>query len=137
MPNNEAAWLVAKHAPLQVKDAPYTEPGAGEILVSNHAVAVNPVDWFKPSAGGSDVQLDQVPLLATTKGPRRTEAYRARLTSTVARCYRTLSVSSGPAVMNQRLKRPRGASRRKSHMKGAVTLVFGSAFLAISASPRT
>jgi NADPH:quinone reductase-like Zn-dependent oxidoreductase len=51
MPNNEAAWLVAKHAPLQVKDAPYTEPGAGEILVSNHAVAVSPVDWFKPSAG--------------------------------------------------------------------------------------
>src|SRR5450631_591849 len=39
--------------------------------------------------------------------------------------------------MNQRLKRPPGASRRKSHMKGAVTLVFGSAFLAISASPRT
>jgi hypothetical protein len=35
MPNNEAAWLVSKHAPLQVKDAPYTEPGAGEILVSN------------------------------------------------------------------------------------------------------
>jgi hypothetical protein len=54
-----------------------------------------------------------------------------------ARCYRTLSVSSGPAVMNQRLKWLPGASRRKSHMKGAVTLVFGSAFLAISASPRT
>jgi hypothetical protein len=51
MPNNEAAWLVAKHAPLQVKDAPYTEPGAGEMLVSNHAVAVNPVDLFKPSGG--------------------------------------------------------------------------------------
>ena len=50
MPNNEPAWLVAKHAPLQVKDAPYTEPGAGEILVSNHAVPVNPVDLFKPSA---------------------------------------------------------------------------------------
>jgi hypothetical protein len=29
MPNNEAALLVAKHAPLQVKDAPYTEPRAG------------------------------------------------------------------------------------------------------------
>ena len=133
MPNNEAAWFVA---PLQMKDAPYTEPGAGEILVSNHAVAVNPVDWFT-LRWRSDVQLDQVPLLATTKGPRCTEAYRARLTSTVPRCYRTLSVSSGPAVMNQRLKRAPGASRRESHMKGAVTWVFGSAFLAISASPRT
>ena len=46
MPKNQAAWLVAKHAPLQVRDAPYTEPGAGEILVRNHAVAVNPVDWM-------------------------------------------------------------------------------------------
>ena len=52
MPSNEAAWLVAKHAPLQVKDAPYTEPGTGEILVRNHAVAVNPVDWMVQYLGG-------------------------------------------------------------------------------------
>jgi len=46
MPKNEAAWLVAEHEPLEVKVAPYTEPRAGEILVKNHAVAVNPVDWM-------------------------------------------------------------------------------------------
>ena len=46
MPKNEAAWQVAKHQPLQVKDAPYTEPAAGEILVRNRAIAVNPVDWI-------------------------------------------------------------------------------------------
>lgn len=51
MPQNEAAWLVAKHQPLQVKDAPYTKPKAGEMVVRNHAIAVNPVDWFKPFAG--------------------------------------------------------------------------------------
>jgi NADPH:quinone reductase-like Zn-dependent oxidoreductase len=51
MPKNEAAWLVAKHQPLQVKDAPYTEPQAGEILVRNRAVAVNPVDWMIPHLG--------------------------------------------------------------------------------------
>ena len=51
MPSNEAAWLVAKHSPLQVREAPYPEPGAGEIVVKNHAVAVNPVDWMKPYAG--------------------------------------------------------------------------------------
>ena len=34
MPKNEAAWLVAKHAPLQVKAAPYLEPGPGEIVVA-------------------------------------------------------------------------------------------------------
>lgn len=48
MPKNEAAWMMAKHDSLQVKEAPYVEPGAGEILVRNHAVAVNPVDWMLP-----------------------------------------------------------------------------------------
>jgi NADPH:quinone reductase-like Zn-dependent oxidoreductase len=51
MPKNEAAWVVARGKPLEVKDAPYTEPGAGEILVRNHAVAVNPVDWMIPYLG--------------------------------------------------------------------------------------
>jgi len=35
-----------------VKDAPHTEPAAGEILVRNHAVAVNPVDWAVQYLGG-------------------------------------------------------------------------------------
>jgi len=51
MPKNEAAWVVAQGKPLEVKDAPYTEPAAGEILVKNHAVAVNPVDWMIPYLG--------------------------------------------------------------------------------------
>jgi NADPH:quinone reductase-like Zn-dependent oxidoreductase len=51
MPKNEAAWLVGKHQPLQVKDTPYTEPGPGELLVRNRAVAINPVDWAKPFVG--------------------------------------------------------------------------------------
>jgi NADPH:quinone reductase-like Zn-dependent oxidoreductase len=52
MPQNEAAWLATKHGPLQVKEAPYTEPGPGEILVRNRALAVNPVDWMLPYLGG-------------------------------------------------------------------------------------
>lgn len=52
MPDNEAAWLAAKHEPLQVTAAPYTEPGDGEILVRNRAIAVNPVDWILPYLGG-------------------------------------------------------------------------------------
>jgi NADPH:quinone reductase-like Zn-dependent oxidoreductase len=51
MPKNEAAWLVAKHDLLQVSEAPYPEPAAGEIVVRNHAVAVNPVDWIVPYLG--------------------------------------------------------------------------------------
>jgi NADPH:quinone reductase-like Zn-dependent oxidoreductase len=52
MPENAAAWLIAKHEPLQVGPAPYTEPEADEILVKNRAVAVNPVDWMLQYVGG-------------------------------------------------------------------------------------
>jgi NADPH:quinone reductase-like Zn-dependent oxidoreductase len=45
MPSNTAAWLVAaKTSPLEVKEAPLTQPGEGYILVKNSAVAMNPVD---------------------------------------------------------------------------------------------
>ncbi|KAF5019960.1 hypothetical protein F66182_8019 [Fusarium sp. NRRL 66182] len=45
MPSNNAAWLVAaKTSPLEVKEAPLTQPGEGHILVKNAAVAINPVD---------------------------------------------------------------------------------------------
>ncbi|KAI9720178.1 MAG: hypothetical protein M1812_002996 [Candelaria pacifica] len=52
IPSNEAAYLVGKQVkPLVVKTAPYTSPGAHEIVVRNHAVAINPVDWFKQYVG--------------------------------------------------------------------------------------
>jgi len=51
MPENKAAWLAARQQILQVADAPYPEPGPGEIVVRNHAVAVNPVDWIIPLLG--------------------------------------------------------------------------------------
>jgi NADPH:quinone reductase-like Zn-dependent oxidoreductase len=51
MPKNEAAWLVEKRDVLEVREAPYPEPAAGEIVVKNHAVAVNPVDWIVPFLG--------------------------------------------------------------------------------------
>lgn len=46
MPTNTAAWIEAKKAKLEVKPAPYTHPRENEILVKNHAVAINPVDWI-------------------------------------------------------------------------------------------
>ena len=52
MPSNQAAWLSSKSArPLEVKSAPYTPPGANEIVVKNHAVAINPLDYLKQLAG--------------------------------------------------------------------------------------
>lgn len=51
MPSNIAAWLVEKTNPLEVRPAPYTTPGANEIVIKNAAVAVNPVDWKLQDTG--------------------------------------------------------------------------------------
>jgi NADPH:quinone reductase-like Zn-dependent oxidoreductase len=46
MPVNTAAWINAKHARLEVGPAPYTRPGDDQIVIRNHAVSVNPLDWI-------------------------------------------------------------------------------------------
>ena len=51
MPSNTAAWLPASQAPLEVKPAPYTAPQGNDIVVRNHAVAVNPIDWLLQMIG--------------------------------------------------------------------------------------
>ncbi len=51
MPTNIAAWIPAKYAQLEVGPAPYTPPAADQIVVRNHAVAVNPLDWIIQLAG--------------------------------------------------------------------------------------
>jgi len=51
MPINTAAWLAAKQAKLEVKEAPYTPPRENEIVVRNFAVSINPIDWIKQCSG--------------------------------------------------------------------------------------
>jgi len=51
MPENNALWLKAKRAPFAVGPAPYTPPGAGEIVVRVRAVAVNPMDRLQQTLG--------------------------------------------------------------------------------------
>ena len=51
MPANTAAWINAAHARLEVGPAPYTAPGEDQIVIRNHAVAVNPLDWIIQVAG--------------------------------------------------------------------------------------
>ncbi|MGC4814591.1 zinc-binding alcohol dehydrogenase family protein [Micromonospora sp. DT228] len=45
-PANLAARIQSKHGQLAVESAPYTHPGPGQIVVRNHAVAINPLDWI-------------------------------------------------------------------------------------------
>lgn len=51
MTSSQALWLNTKHGELAVGPAPETAPGADEIVVRNHAVAMNPVDWIIQSLG--------------------------------------------------------------------------------------
>ncbi|KAF1928843.1 uncharacterized protein M421DRAFT_390668 [Didymella exigua CBS 183.55] len=48
---NRTAYLDEPGAPLVVRDAPFPEPGPGEIEVRNAAIAINPVDWHMTDSG--------------------------------------------------------------------------------------
>ncbi|KAF2119047.1 chaperonin 10-like protein [Lophiotrema nucula] len=50
-PKNEAAWLTQANSPLQVSEAPMPTAGAGEIVVKNSAVAINPLDCHMQDLG--------------------------------------------------------------------------------------
>jgi NADPH:quinone reductase-like Zn-dependent oxidoreductase len=46
-PFNKAAWLThEKSKPFIIQPAPYTPPSLSEIVIKNHAVAINPADWI-------------------------------------------------------------------------------------------
>lgn len=50
-PENQAAWLKKANTPLEVGPAPMPTAGAGEIVVKNAAIAINPVDWHQQEVG--------------------------------------------------------------------------------------
>jgi len=52
MSSNSAAWITEpKGNPLKVSSAPFPKPGPNDVVVKNHAVAVNPVDWKIQASG--------------------------------------------------------------------------------------
>ena len=48
---NQAAWINAKGRPLTVSAAPMPQPGVGEILIRNRAIALNPFDGVVQTLG--------------------------------------------------------------------------------------
>ena len=51
MAQNQAAFLDEKGARLSVRDAPTPKAVSGRVVIKNHAVAVNPVDWKIQDSG--------------------------------------------------------------------------------------
>jgi NADPH:quinone reductase-like Zn-dependent oxidoreductase len=45
MPTNTAAWQFKPGVPLEIKDAPYTSPPADYVVIKNHSIALNPIDF--------------------------------------------------------------------------------------------
>lgn len=43
--SNQAAWIKAPKARLEVDSAPSAKAGPGEVVIKNAYVAINPVDW--------------------------------------------------------------------------------------------
>ncbi len=84
METNLAAWLTKQKTPLKVGPAPLRALAGNEVLIRNHAVAINPVDWIMqcipklitpwvklPFVLGNDVAGDVV---AVGKGVTRFQA---------------------------------------------------------------
>ncbi|KAL3477203.1 chaperonin 10-like protein [Aspergillus californicus] len=44
MPENTAAWILEAKADLQILSSPYTAPADDEIVIQNHAIAIQPFD---------------------------------------------------------------------------------------------
>jgi NADPH:quinone reductase-like Zn-dependent oxidoreductase len=50
---NFAAVLLQIASPIAVEEVPTPKPGPTEILIRDHAIAVNPVDWKRQAWGFS------------------------------------------------------------------------------------
>ena len=46
MHQNTAAWQSTIGSKVDIKPAPYTAPEANQLVIKNHAVAINPADWL-------------------------------------------------------------------------------------------
>lgn len=63
MASNQAAWLDGKDVRLAIRAADMPKPGPHEVVVKNHAVAINPLDWKTQDEGS---YVDKFPTIIGT-----------------------------------------------------------------------
>ena len=49
--SNQAAYLDGKDKPFRVDSAEVPKPKDNEVIIKNHAIAINPVDWKIQDSG--------------------------------------------------------------------------------------
>ncbi|PWY70282.1 oxidoreductase [Aspergillus heteromorphus CBS 117.55] len=63
-PTNAAAWIKSEKAfPLEVDSAPYTQPGENEIVIKNHAIGLNLIDYARQSLGAALIPWTTYPTI--------------------------------------------------------------------------
>ncbi|KAF2710009.1 GroES-like protein [Pleomassaria siparia CBS 279.74] len=65
-PTNNAAFLTAKNTPLKIQPSTYTAPRENELVVKNHAVAINPYDTIIQAAPNLVVSWVKLPFVLGT-----------------------------------------------------------------------
>lgn len=56
-PQNYAAWIQSPQAQLSVSTASFPQCGSDDLILKNHVVAINPVDWKIQTSGGVGFNL--------------------------------------------------------------------------------
>lgn len=51
MATNQAAWLDAAATPFRIGESPIPKPGPDEVVIKNHALAINPADYIMADTG--------------------------------------------------------------------------------------
>ena len=100
MPSNQGAWLTAKGAPLSIEPAPFVDPKPNQILIKNHAVAINPVDWALQTMGQDLFSFLKFPSVLGYDAAGEVIAVGSAITRVKAGA-RVLGLASGPGSGKQ------------------------------------
>ncbi|KAL8297334.1 hypothetical protein RB597_006433 [Gaeumannomyces tritici] len=144
-PQNRGAFLVAAKArPLAVREAPYSPPGPGEVVVKNAAIALNPIDYAKQSVGNFLYSHIKYPFITGTDvagvvvevGPdaTRPRARHGEEAQQVAHVW--LPAIHGPAHQNGQSRPGIHPARSKGQERDAIQLATAAGYQVVTTGSR-